>query len=325
MNVPKMNVSPRAVVLIGLFVTALPEAGKVHAADVLSLATTTSTENSGLLAHIHPDFEKKTGIRVKVIAKGTGAALQLARDGNADVVLVHARRLEDRFVAEGFGVMRRDVMFNDFVIIGPASDPAGIRDARTVAEAMRRLAAGEHTFISRGDGSGTHVKEQDLWRHAAVALETKTVRTFSRGRSKEQKSVRPRGKWYLSIGQGMGKAITMATERRAYTLTDRGTYHAFAMAEPARTDLAVLSRRDLSRRDLSRRDRALYNPYGVIAVNPAKHPHVNFPAVKQYIQWLTSAEVRKMIADYRVGGKVLFHPFGDGGKEDGAKEDGGEE
>lgn len=280
-------------VLIGLHQRSVAEAG-----DVLTLATTTSTENSGLLAQIHPDFEKKTGIRVKVIAKGTGASLQLARDGNADVVLVHARRQEDEFVAERYGVMRRDVMSNDFVIIGPVSDPAGIRGARGAAKALKRLAAAAEVFISRGDGSGTHIKEQDLWRRTGIPLRSKTVRVFSQGRPKEFRSVRPSGTWYLSIGQGMGKTILVATEKQAYTMADRGTYYAFALSEPGKTDLAILYQGD----------ETLYNPYGVIAVNPARHPHVNFPAAKKYIRWITSAEVQKMIGAYAIGGKVLFHP-----------------
>ena len=284
--------------MVGVAATVLSTIGPADAAETLTLATTTSTENSGLLAHIHPDFEKKTGIRIKVIAKGTGASLQLARDGNADVILVHARQLEDQFVAEGYGVMRHDVMFNDFVVIGPVADPAGVRGAVSGAEAIQRIAAARSTFISRGDGSGTHVKEQELWRRTGMPLEAKTVRIFSKGRAKQIRSVRPRGTWYLSIGQGMGKTITMATERRAYTLADRGTYYAFTLAEPARTDLAILSQGD----------KTLYNPYGVIAVNPAKHPHVNFSAAKRYIRWITSADVQETIGKYTLGGKVLFHP-----------------
>jgi len=269
-----------------------------RADDVLTLATTTSTENSGLLAHLHPDFEKRFGVQIKVVAKGTGAALQLARDGNADVVLVHARKLEDEFVAEGYGTLRRDVMYNDFVVIGPQPDPAGTRRAESVPEALNAIAASRSTFLSRGDGSGTHVKEQSLWQQTGLPLAERSVRLFSQGRAKLIRSVQPNGDWYLSIGQGMGKAIVMATEKQAYTLADRGTYYAFALADPARTDLAILCQGDA----------ALFNPYGVIAVNPAKHAHVNFRLAKTYIEWLTSADVQKRIGEYRIRGKVLFHP-----------------
>jgi len=265
---------------------------------MLTLATTTSTENSGLLASIHPDFEKKTDIEVRVVAKGTGASLQLARDGNADVVLVHARTLEDRFLAEGFGVLRRDVMSNDFVFIGPGADPAGIKGVRSPAEALRRIAAGERVFVSRGDGSGTHIREQELWRRTALDLESRQATVFVKGRKRSFQSVRPEGDWYLSIGQGMGKTIMVATEKRAYTLVDRGTYYALALAEPARTDLVIVCEGDKS----------LYNPYGVIAVNPRKHAHVNFAAAKRYIEWITSPEVQERIGRYRVGGRVLFFP-----------------
>jgi len=288
---------------------------RLHGAGgVLTLATTTSTENSGLLAHIHPDFERKTGLRVKVVAKGTGASLQLGRDGNADVVLVHARAEEDRFVAEGHGVMRRDVMYNDFVVIGPRGDPAGVKEAESPGEALKRIATARHTFISRGDASGTHVKEQELWRQTGMALERERVTVFAGGEEKVFESVRPAGGWYVSVGQGMGKTIMVATERQAYTLADRGTYyafaladsgtdHAFALARPARTDLAILCAGHES----------LRNPYGVMAVNPERHRHVNFEGAQRYIEWITSPAVQAMIGEYRVGGKVLFHPSASSG------------
>lgn len=270
----------------------------VVADDTLTLATTTSTENSGLLAHIHPDFEKKTGIRVKVVAKGTGASLQLARDGNADVILVHAREHEDRFVAEGYGVLRRDVMYNDFVIIGAESDPAGVQGMKKPAEALRQIASRQRVFISRGDGSGTHIREQTLWRNTELPLETETVTVLAKGRKESFASVRPKGDWYLSIGQGMGKAIMVATEKRAYTLTDRGTYYSFALSEPAKTDLAILYEGHES----------LHNPYGVIAANPKRYPHVNFAGARKYIDWITSPETQRAIGQYKFQGKALFHP-----------------
>jgi tungstate transport system substrate-binding protein len=273
--------------------------GSVPAADdTLTLATTTSTENSGLLAHIHPGFEEKTGIRVKVVAKGTGASLQLARDGNADVILVHAREHEDKFVAEGYGVMRRDVMYNDFVIIGVKSDPAGVQGMKNPAEALRKIASRQQVFISRGDGSGTHIREQTLWRNANLSLETETVTVVAKGKKKSFVSVRPNGDWYLSIGQGMGKAIMVATEKRAYTLADRGTYYSFALSEPAKTDLAILCEGHES----------LHNPYGVIAANPKRYPHVNFAGAQEYIHWITSPQTQRAIGQYKFQGKTLFHP-----------------
>jgi len=290
-------------IVIGLCV--LCAFNKAGAEEVLVLATTTSTENSGLLSYLHPDFEKKTGIRVKVIARGTGASLQLARDGNADIVLVHAPELERQFIAEGHGLSRHEVMYNDFVIIGPKDDPRGLRSAKTPGEALARVATGGGTFISRGDGSGTHVKEQELWGKTGLPLEEKSVTLFSKGKKKEFTSVRPSGRWYLSIGQGMGKTIIMATEKQAYTLADRGTFCAFSLAEPARTDLAIVHEGGPE----------LFNPYGVIAVNPARHARVNQRAAQSYIRWITSAEVQELIGGYKVQGRVLFHPHAEGKKK----------
>jgi len=279
-------------------VTAVVSYGSAGAAEVLTLATTTSTENSGLLAHIHPAFEKATGVQVKVIAKGTGASLQLGRDGNVDVVLVHAREREEQFVAEGYGVMRREVMYNDFVLLGPGSDPAGVRGLDSVVEALRRIAAKKATFVSRGDESGTHIKEQALWKAAGIGPQGGAAATAVQGKSRSFESVRPEGDWYLSIGQGMGKTISFATEKRGYTLADRGAYYAFALAEPVKTDLAVLCEGD----DL------LVNSYGVIAVNPERHPHVRFDSAKRYIEWITSPQAQAMIAGYEFQGKALFFP-----------------
>ncbi|NQT38732.1 MAG: substrate-binding domain-containing protein [Planctomycetes bacterium] len=283
---------------LALFTTALLFGASAAAQEVLTLATTTSTDNSGLLAAIHPDFERSTGIRVKVIAKGTGASLQLGRDGNADVVLVHARAKEDEFIEAGFGTMRRDVMANDFVVVGPSADPAGARFATSASGALERIVAADHLFLSRGDGSGTHLKEQQIWRHAAVPTKTDTRSFVAGGRPTQFTSTRPAKGRYISIGQGMGKTIIMATERQAYTLVDRGTYYAFLLADPPRTDLAVVCEGD----------RMLANPYGVIAVNPKTHPNVNFAAAKKYIEWITSARVQGMIGRFRIDGKTLFHP-----------------
>jgi tungstate transport system substrate-binding protein len=193
--------------------------------------------------------------------------------------------------------MRRDVMYNDFVVLGPKADPAGSRGARTAADAFARIARSGSDFISRGDNSGTHIKEQEIWRKTGLPLESVRASVIVGGEEQRSETLRPRGDWYLSVGQGMGKTITIATERQGYTLADRGTYYAFALAEPARTDLALLCQGDP----------LLYNPYGVIAVNPAKNPGVNFEAAVKYIEWITSRPVQKMIGGYRVQRKVLFH------------------
>ncbi len=267
-------------------------------ADVLTLATTTSTENSGLLAHLHPDFEQRTGTRVKVVAKGTGASLQLAREGNADVVLVHAREKEDEFVSQGYGILRREVMHNDFVIIGPEADPAGVAGADDAAVALRGIAETQQLFVSRGDSSGTHFKEQNLWQATALPLLRESRVIVKKGSEQTISARRPAGDWYVSIGQGMGKVLSYATEKQAYTLSDRGTYYAYALGEDARTDLVILCEGDLR----------LANPYGVIAVNPAKFPAVNHRAAVRYIEWLTCPETQQMIGAFTKEGKVLFHP-----------------
>jgi len=241
--------------------------------DRLRLATTTSTENSGLLAVLLPPFEELTGISVDVIAVGTGQALRLGEAGDVDVALVHARGLEDAFVTEGFGVNRRDVMHNDFIIIGPASDPARVRGMADSAAALRRIADSGAAFVSRGDNSGTYVKEQALWRAAGVE---------------------PSGRWYREAGQGMGPVITMANDIQGYTLADRGTY------------LSMKDTVDL--RILVQGDPRLFNPYGIIAVNPALYPHANYMAAMQLIAWVTSVKGQQIIGDYTVDGEVLFFP-----------------
>jgi tungstate transport system substrate-binding protein len=237
----------------------------------LRLATTTSTENSGLLKVLLPPFEKRCGCAVDVIAVGTGKALKLGERGDVDVVLVHARPLEDRFVAEGWGVDRRDVMYNDFVLLGPPGDPARVKGAADAVDAFRRVERGRATFVSRGDESGTHQAEREVWRRAGLA---------------------PHGPWYLEAGQGMSEVITMAAERAAYTLADRGTY----LAHPRRRELPILFQGDP----------VLFNPYGVIAVNPAKYPTVDHARAEQFIDFLTGPEGRALITGYRIGGEQLF-------------------
>ncbi len=240
----------------------------------IRLATTTSTEASGLLAALLPAFQKSHGLNeVQVLSVGTGRALKLGENGDVDVVLVHARAAEDRFVDEGHGVDRRDVMYNDFVLVGPPDDPAGISGTKSVTGAFRAIAEHQSLFISRGDDSGTHHREVGIWRGA---------------------DVEPVGKFYVSAGQGMGAVLTMADEKRAYTLTDRGTYIFFR----DRIDLPILYEGGPD----------LRNPYGVIAVNPDHHPEVNHAGAMILIDWLTSPEGQAAIGAYRRGGKTLFHP-----------------
>ena len=243
-------------------------------AQSIRMATTTSTANTGLLDYLLPKFRSSTGINVQYVAVGTGAALKIGEQGDADVLLVHDRESEDKFMAAGFGVDRRDVMYNDFIIVGVPADPAKIRGMRDAAAALLKIRAVGAAFVSRGDRSGTHMRELQLWRDARVEP-----------------------KWegyYLSIGQGMGTALIMTYEKHGYTLTDRGTY----LAYEGKTDLQIMVEGD------SR----LNNPYGVIAVNPARHPRINHAGALKLIQWLTGPEGQKAIADYKVHGHQLFFP-----------------
>ena len=248
----------------------MPQSGR------LVLATTTSTRDSGLLDVILPDFEAQTGIPVDVIAVGTGQSLKLGEDGNADVVLVHARALEDAFMENGYGVRREDVMYNDFVVVGPESDPAGIAGMTDAAAAFTKIADAQAPFVSRGDNSGTHVKEQAIWTTAGIE---------------------PSGDWYISAGQGMGAVLTMANEQEAYTLSDRGTYLARTLEG---TDLVILVEGDP----------VLFNPYGVIAVNPDINPAIQADAANQFIDWLISVPTQEIISEYGTEefGQPLFTP-----------------
>ncbi len=249
------------------------------AEERLRMSTTTSTENSGLLHVLLPPFERKCGCKVDVIAVGTGKALKLGETGDVDVVFVHARNLEDKFVSAGFGVNRRDVMYNDFVVIGPPADPANVRRSSSAADALSRIAAAGSTFVSRGDESGTHQKEKELWKSAGIV---------------------PKGKWYLEAGQGMGEVIQMATQLVGYTLADRGTYIAYRK----KTDLVVLREGD----------KGLWNPYGVIAVNPARHPHVKYGLAMKFLDYVTGPEGQGIIANFRIDGEPLFFIPGGGKK-----------
>ena len=263
-----------------------PEVGR------LVLATTTSTDNSGLLNAILPDFETRYGADVEVIAVGTGQAIQLGENGDADVILVHARDREDTFVAAGYGLNRQNVMYNDFVIVGPAADPAGIKGMTDVGAALAEVAETGGTFISRGDDSGTHIKEQSLWQASGVPLVEATGIN-----SADNAVVKPDGDWYLSVGQGMGATLTVADEQQAYTLSDRATFLARTLEG---IDLEILVEGD------SR----LFNPYGVIAVNPERHPNVNAAGVEAFIEWLTSLETQQLISQFGVAefGQPLFVP-----------------
>jgi len=256
-----------------LALTALPAVAE----ERLRMSTTTSTENSGLLAVLLPPFEQKFGCKVDVVAVGTGKALKLGEAGDVDVVFVHARTLEDKFVANGSGVNRRDVMYNDFVLLGPRDDPAGAGKSNSAPDAFRAIAAKGIAFISRGDESGTHQKEKEIWASAGIV---------------------PRGAWYVEAGQGMGEVIMMATQKRGYALSDRGTYIAFRK----KTDLVVLRQGD----------RNLWNPYGIVAVHPKKHAHVKYDLAMKLVDFVTGAEGRSLIAGFKVDGEPLFFVHGKG-------------
>ena len=255
--------------LAGLLALTAP----AQAQQVVRLATTTSTDNSGLLAHLLPAFEAKTGFKVHVIAVGSGKALELAKNGDVDVTLVHARAAEDKFIAEGHGISRRDVMYNDFVVACSAADPADIKGGNDVIAAFRKIAASSVKFISRGDNSGTDVMEKSYWKLAGAM---------------------PPPARYLSAGMGMGEVLTMTAELQACTLTDRATYASYQ----AKTGLVVMVQGD----------KRMFNPYGIIAVNPARNPAVNHQGARALIDWITSPEGQRRIASFRVGGQQLFVP-----------------
>ena len=255
--------------LLGFLLSMQAPAGE----PMLRMATTTSTQNSGLLDRLLPAFSKDTGIQVQVLAVGTGKALKMGRDGDVAVVMVHARKAEQAFVDDGSGVDRRGFMENDFLLAGPATDPAGIKQAGSAAAAMQRIFSSQSRFISRGDDSGTHKKEQALWGQAGV---------------------HPGGAWYLEAGQGMGKVLQMASEMEAYTLTDRGTW--------------LVHQAKLQLDPLYASDPILANPYGIIAVNPQKHPDIRHDLAKQLIDWVCTPQAQGIIRDYQVKGEALFKP-----------------
>lgn len=280
--------------------TAALSGGAAAEDKVIKMSTTTSTQASGLLDVLLPALEKDTGIQVKVLAKGTGAAIRDGMDGNVDVIFVHAKDREEQFVAEGYGTARYAVMHNDFVIVGPPNDPARISGMKDAAKALGAIAASAAGFISRGDDSGTHTKEQALWQSTDLKLEKQSMTIVKGGKNVEVSFLSPPGlgKWYQSIGQGMGKTLTFADEKRAYTLADRGTYIKYKFGSQNPIDLDILCEGDP----------ALYNPYGVIPVNPEKFPHVKYDLADEFARWLVAERAQKLIRDYRVLGKQLFVP-----------------
>ena len=241
----------------------------------ITVASTTSTEQSGLFGHLLPAFEKSSGIKVRVVALGTGQALDMARRGDADVVFVHDKTAEEKFVSEGFGVKRQEVMYNDFILIGPKTDPAKAA-GKDILEGLRKIEASQSAFVSRGDKSGTHAAELRYWKAAGVDLEAK------------------KGAWYRDTGSGMGPALNTASSMNAYILADRGTWLNFKN----RGELGIVVEGDTR----------LFNQYGVILVNPAKHTHVKQADGQKFIDWVVSAEGQKTIADYKIGGEQLFFP-----------------
>ena len=269
-----MNKSKKCILfVIFLCFFALGVVDHSFASERIRMATTTSTDNSGLLEVILPPFEKMYGVTVDIIAVGTGKAIKLGESGNVDLILVHAPAAEERFVGEGYGVNRRAVMHNDFILLGTKSDPAKIKGEKDIKKAFAKIAQSGSLFISRGDDSGTHKKERSVWKAAGVE---------------------PDGTWYLEAGQGMGTVLQMAHEKLAYTISDRGTFLAYRL----KIGLIIISEGDTN----------LYNPYGVIAVNPARHPQVKYVKAMTLIGWLTSPECQKMIGEFKKEGEVLFHP-----------------
>jgi len=263
----------RRFLLLAALLAALPALAQEK---FIVVASTTSTEQSGLFGYLLPIFQKKTGIRVRVVALGTGQALDLARRGDADVVFVHARSAEDKFLAEGHGVRRFDVMYNDFVLVGPRADPAKVSGGGDILDALKKIKAAGAPFVSRGDKSGTHIAELDLWKLAGIDIAAE------------------KGPWYRDTGQGMGPALNTAAAMNAYILADRGTWISFKN----RGELAIVVEGD----------KRLFNQYGVMLVNPAKHPSVKKDLGQAFVDWIISSEGQKTIAEYKIGGEQLFFP-----------------
>ena len=261
---------------LALSVAAPATAQEAKPTASIVVASTTSTQDSGLFSHLLPIFTKKTGIEVKVVAQGTGQALDTGRRGDADVVFVHAKAAEEKFVAEGFAKVRKPVMYNDFILVGPKSDPAGVAGGKDIAAALTAIRSKQVPFVSRGDKSGTHMAEIALWKTAGIDLE------------------KARGDWYREIGQGMGAALNTAAAMNGYVLADRGTWLSFKN----RGELVIAVEGD----------KRLFNQYGVMVVDPDRFPHVKKAEAEAFVNWLTSAEGQKAIADYKIGGEQLFFP-----------------
>jgi len=266
--------SPVRSLLAGVQALILPFVPMVaEGGETLRLATTTSTYETGLLDHLLPPFEKANRCKVHVISVGTGKAMQIARNGDVDVILVHARKAEDRFVADGCGVNRRDVMYNDFLVLGPSGDPARVAGLKDARQALQRIMRSEQTFVSRGDDSGTHKKEMSLWSKAGL---------------------KPSGRWYLEAGQGMSATLRMADEKNGYVMVDRATY--------------LFNRDKVRLSPVVEGDRALFNPYGIIAVSPYTYPHVKYGLAMALIAWMTGPQCQEMIRAYELEGQALFRP-----------------
>ena len=288
-------------VLIGLLLVFLVIPNESPGGEkILKMSTTTSTQSSGLLDILLPELNKDTGIQVKVIAKGTGAAIRDGMDGNVDVIFVHAKSREEKFIADGFGTKRYAVMHNDFIILGPENDPAGINGLKNVRKALGKIADTGSPFISRGDDSGTHTKEQALWKSSGLELNKRTSPIVKKGKKQEITFIYPKASenWYFSIGQGMGKTITFAEEKQAYTLADRGTYLKYKYGRSSGLDLQLLCEGDA----------ALANPYGVIPINPKKHAHTKIQLAEEFAGWLVSEKGQTLIKNYKLHGKQLFYP-----------------
>ncbi|CAN1548654.1 TupB ABC-type tungstate transport system, permease component [Rhabdaerophilaceae bacterium] len=260
--------------VVGAVIAQTAQPSVAVEAGHITVSSTTSTTDSGLFSHLLPAFKARTGIEVRVVSQGTGQALDTGRRGDADVVFVHAKPQEERFVADGFDIERKPVMYNDFVLIGPKADPAGIKGGKDIAAALKAIQAKGVPFVSRGDKSGTHAAELNLWKAAEIDIE------------------KAKGAWYREIGQGMGAALNISSGMNAYVLADRATWLNFKNVG----DLEIVVEGD----------RRLFNQYGVTLVNPARHPHVKARDGQTFINWLVGPEGQKVIADYKINGKQLF-------------------
>jgi len=266
----------------------------------IKMSTTTSTQASGLLDYLLPVFEKESGIKVHVLSKGTGAAIRDGMDGNVDVIMVHAIEREEEFVRLGYGTKRYPLMHNSFIIIGHSSDKAKIKGLNSAAKAFYNIAKTSSMFVSRGDDSGTHIKEQFIWKNSGIKLVDSSKTIYKKGKKKDVKFVIPEKseKWYMSIGQGMGKVLTFADEKNSYTLSDTGTYIKFKYSNKPAINLDILCQGDP----------ILYNPYSIIPVNPKKYSDVKYDSVMKFVNWLISKKGQSLIANYRLSGKQLFYP-----------------